>query len=391
MGTTPYPHSSLAGLTIPPTRDEAFGPPPALSTTMNADVPFQVGVVVSPHPHARLHLHTLEALPEVAAIHLCCLAGEDATALVAGVSKVASTTGDLAALLARADVEALVVCVRNDLCPGVLEAAVAAGKPALFEKPGALRATALQRVAALAQERRLTLGGMLQWRGHPIIQEVRQATLAGALGTVMAVEARMVTSQVRYRDPSHWLFQRATAGSGILSWLGIHYLDVLCFLLDDTVAEVTAIVGKRNPESIDVEDTACLALRFAGGALGTFHAGYELVGSPSGYVGPSYDTFLALRGTQGYARLPLSEGNVYTLGSEAPGWAAGGRRERRFEFPPSPAYGGHAGAQFVAQFLEAARVGAPALCPIEAVIHAVQVIEAALQSSTTGRTTQVGR
>jgi predicted dehydrogenase len=296
----------------------------------------------------------------------------------------------LAELLARAEVDALLVCVRNDLCPAVLEAAVAAGKPALFEKPGALRAADLQRVAGLAEERRLTLGAMLQWRGHPIIQEVRRATLAGALGTVMAVEGRMVTSQVRYRDPGHWLFRRATAGSGILSWLGIHYLDALCYLLDDAVTEVTAMVGNRNPEQIDVEDTACLALRFAGGAIGTYHAGYELVGGAAGYVGPSYDTFLALRGTLGYARLPLSDAPAYTLVSEAPGWAAGGRRECRFEFPPSTAYGGLAGAEFVAQFLRAARAGAPALCPIEAVVHMLDVIEAAIQSSATGRAVRPG-
>lgn len=354
------------------------------------DRPFQVGVVVSPHPHTRLHLNTLEALPEVEGIHLCGLAGEDVAALAGSVRKAASSTTDLQALLARAEVDALLVCVRNDLCPAVLEAAVAAGKPTLFEKPGALRAAELRAVAEQARARHLTVGAFLQWRGHPIIQEVRQAALAGALGRVMAVEGRMVTSQVRYRDPAHWLFQRATAGGGILSWLGIHYLDALCFLLNDTVAEVTAIVGTQNPEPIDVEDTACLALRFAGGAIGTFHAGYALVGSPAGYVGPSYDTFLALRGTLGYARLPLSDGNAYTLVSEAPGWAAGGRREHRFEFPPSPAYGGLAGAEFVSQFLNAARAGEPALCPIEAAIDMLQVIEAALQSSATGRAVRIG-
>lgn len=353
------------------------------------DRPFQVGLIASPHPHTILHLGTLEALPEVVAIHVCGLAGEDVATLAAGRGKVVSTTSDLATLLARPEVDAMMVCVRNDLCPGVLEATLAAGKPALFEKPGALRATDLQPIAALAQARHLTLGAFLQWRGHPIIQEVRQATLAGALGRVMAVEGRMVTSQVRYRDPAHWLFQHATAGSGILSWLGIHYLDALCFLLDDTVAEVTAFVSKQNPEPIDVEDTACLALRLAGGSIGTFHAGYELVGGPAGYVGPSYDTFLALRGTLGYARLPLSDGNAYTLLSEAPGWAAGGRREHRFEFSPSPAYGGLAGAEFVIQFLEAARAGQPALCPVEAVIHILNVIEAALQSSATGRAVRV--
>ena len=40
-------------------------------------------------------------------------------------------------------VDALVVCVRNDLCPALLEAAVEAGLPVIFEKPGALRAADL--------------------------------------------------------------------------------------------------------------------------------------------------------------------------------------------------------------------------------------------------------
>ena len=109
-------------------------------------------------------------------------------------------------------------------------------------------------------------------------------------------------------------------------------------MIDDEVAEVTAFVGNRNPEAIEVEDTACLALRFRGGALGTFNAGYHLVGSVPGYMGASYDTFLALRGTSGFARLPLSDGASATLMSEAPGWREGGRREWRYDLPASSAY-----------------------------------------------------
>ena len=153
--------------------------------------PFQVGVVVSPHPHTRLHLNTLEALPNVEAIHLCALAGEDASALGGTLTKAASTTTDLATLLARPEVDALLVCVRNDLCPGVLEAAVAAGKPALFEKPGARNAADLQRVAALASERHLTLGAMLQWRGHPIIQEVRRRAFQPCFEATEIVAAKL--------------------------------------------------------------------------------------------------------------------------------------------------------------------------------------------------------
>jgi predicted dehydrogenase len=354
------------------------------------DRPYQVGVIVSPHPHAAGYLRTLEALREVEAIHLCGVEGADLASLAGDLSKVRSRTASAGDLLARPEIDALIVCVRNDLCPRILADAVAAGKAALFEKPGALRVADLRRIADLARQRGVPLGTMFQWRGHPIIHEVRQALQSGALGRVMAVEARMVTSQVRYRDPSHWLFRRATAGSGILSWLACHYLDLLCFFLGERVTEVVALVGQRNPERIEVEDTACLAFRFQSGVLGTLHAGYHLAGSRSGYSGAAYDTFLALRGTDGYVRLPLSEGNRYTLVSEAPGWAAGGRRERIFELPASPAYGGRAGEQFVLDFLQAARTGGVPPAPIDAAVHVLEIVEAALESSATGRLVRVG-
>jgi predicted dehydrogenase len=346
--------------------------------------PFRVGFIASPHPHAAMHLKTLEVLPQVEAVRCAGVAGADGAAFAAEISK-GRPVDSAEALLAGGDVDALLVCVRNDLAPALLDAAVDAGLPVIFEKPGALLAADLRRIARRAGERGLTFGTFLQWRGHPVIQEVRQAVADGALGRVMAVEGRMVTSQVRYRDPGHWLFQRETAGSGILSWLGCHYLDALCFMLDDRVTEVAAFVGHQNPEPIDVEDTAGLVLRYAGGALGTLHAGYLLRGSNAGYAGATYDTFLGLRGQLGYARLPLSEGTAYTLFSEAPGWRAGGRRERRFDPPPSPAYGGASGEEFLHQFLLAAREGRPALAPIEAAVHVLEIVEGALSSSAGGR------
>jgi predicted dehydrogenase len=358
---------------------------------MTTEQSFQVGLVVTAHPHATGHMSTLSVLKEVEGIHLCGLEDANVEALGALASgKVRSTTTRLDELLARPELDALIVCVRNDVCPGVLEAAVAAGKPVQFEKPGALRAADLRRIADQARARQLAMGTMFQWRGHPAIQEVRGAIQAGALGRIMAAEARMVTSQVRYRDPSHWLFRKDTAGSGILSWLGCHYLDLLSFLLNDRVTEVMAMVGRQNPEQVEVEDTACLALRFGSGVLATLHAGYLLVGSASGYSGASYDTFLGFRGTDGYVRLPLSERMGYTLVSDAPGWAAGGRRDRTFELPKSPAYGGKAGEDFVLGFLRAARARTEPLSPIGAAVHILEIVEAALESAQNGRMVRIG-
>lgn len=345
---------------------------------------FSVGFVTTENPHSLMHVRTLEALPEVEAVHVCHLGGGDRDAIRQASSKIASESENLEEML-KHDVDALLVSVRNDECPAVLDAAVDAGKGALFEKPGALTADRLRGIADAAGEKNLTMGTMLTFRNDPVILDVKRAVNGGALGDVMAVEARQITSQVRYRDPNFWLFDKAKAGSGILSWLGCHHIDALCYLLDDRIESVSAMVDTKNPFPIDVEDTACLVVRFNSSVLGTVHAGYHLVGSASGYSGARYDAFMALRGTEGYVRIPLSERGGYSLNSIADGWASGGVRDYSFTLSSSPAYGGVAGEEFVRQFLHASRDGKTALAPIEAMVHVLDVIEAAIESSETGR------
>ena len=153
-------------------------------------------------------------------------------------------------------------------------------------------------------------------------------------------------------------------------------LDLLPDRLDDTRYEI-------------IDGALHVAFRFAGGVLGTLHAGYLLAGSAAGYSGAAYDTFIGLRGTAGSIRMPLFDGLAYTLYSAAPGWAAGGRRERRFELPPSKAYGGAPGEQFVLDYLRAARDGRDPLSPIGAAVHVLEVVEAALESSASGRAVRI--
>lgn len=354
--------------------------------------PFRVGLVAGEHPHALMHAATLRLMDEVEAVTPCLVAEEeDPGALVAALGDKGAAPVGLDALL-DSDVDALLVAVRNDVSPALLARAIEAGKPALFEKPGAASAAALTVVAEQARARGVTLGAILPWRYHPISREVRALIEAGALGRVMSVEARMVTSQVRYRNPSHWLFDPQKAGSGILSWLGIHWLDLLSFLVGQRVRRVAALAGSLNPERPAVEDTACLALEYESGALGTLHAGYLLPGSASGYAGAAYDAYLAVRGYDGWVTWPVSEPPRYTVFSTAAGHAAESAtpQERAAALAPSAAYGGEYGMLFVRDFLRAGRAGQPAPCPIEDAAHALEVVEAALRAVATGTTQTVG-
>ena len=347
--------------------------------------PFQVGLVVAEHPHTQMHAATLRLLDEVSAVHVCTLDGSDPAALVSSIGEKAREAGSLEDVLADGAVDALLVAVPNDRCPEVLERAVAAGKPVIFEKPGATTAARLRAVADRAREKGVTLGAILPWRYHPISRQVRALVREGALGPMLAVEARMVTSQVRYRDPSHWLFQPERAGGGILSWLGIHWLDLLVFLTGQRVRRVTALAAARNPERVAVEDTACVSLEYEDGTLGTLHAGYLLPGSTSGYQDASYDNFLALRGHDGWVTWPMTAApGTYTRFRIANGHATQGAEEQRVELPASQAYSGAHGMAFVRDFLRAARAGEPAPCPIEDAAHALAVVEAAIEAAQSG-------
>ena len=346
----------------------------------------QVALVFSDHPHTAMHAATLRLLEEVTAVHVCAVEGGDVSPIVSAIGAKARAAS-LDEALEKAD--ALLLCARNDLTPAILRRAVDAGKPVLFEKPGAVRAADLKEIAQLARQKNVTLGAILPWRYHPISQELKQLIHAGAFGDLLAVEARMVTSQVRYRNPEHWLFN-PTMGGGILSWLGIHWMDLLHFLLGKRVTRVTALAASRNPERVKVEDTAALTFEYEDGTLGTLHAGYLLPGSQSGYRGAAYDNYLALRGYDGWATWPVTTTpNAYTLFSIAQSAPTNGQEERRFELPQSEAYSGAHGLRFVRAFLEAGRAHQPAPCPIEDLVHSLDVIEAALKASASGQTQTV--
>jgi predicted dehydrogenase len=352
---------------------------------LSKDKGFVVGVVSS-HGHESGHIQVWDVLPEVEAIHL--------DAIAALSSKTVSKTKDLNELLSTPGLDAVAVCVRPDLGPDVLRAAVSAGIPVLFDKPASTSAAAMRAVAELAREKGVTAGGMFQWRRAAQMMEARRMLQGGAFGDLWAVEARVLTSQLRYRRPdTSWLFRKEYAGSGILSWLGCHNLDLLSYITDDRIVEVTSMTGNLNPEKVDVEDTAFVTFRFASGIMGTLYAGYLMAGPGKN---PD-DGFLALRGSQGYAEIYTntpwtdnrfdgdSSGPNMRVWSEAPGWETGGKRELSFAAPESHVYGGIMAERLFREFLVASVDGARAPSPIESSVHLLEVVEAAVESSRTGR------
>ena len=344
------------------------------------------------HPHSKAHLRTLQALDEVESIFLW---DDDADALAATVAeqsdKVAGTFTDLELLLGRDDLFFAIAAIRNDLGPEVFLCALEAGKHLMAEKPIGKNAADTQRVLEAAQAAGVQLGVCYQNRANPVIRDVRKLVAQGLLGPLISIEMRMITTQVQFRNPQNWLFNHAQSGGGILSWLGCHNLDMLHYVTGDEVVSVAAELATRSGEAIDVEDAATLSMRLRSGAVASFHAGYMLALSGSGYHNRSgYDTYMGINGRLG--RITWSSTGQPTevhVESVHPDWAAAPQRTFQYEYGVSPAYGGVYGEQFIRQFIQAAQGTADSPAPATEALRVAHIVDAAYESNQSGQRVDV--
>ncbi|MCF3650450.1 Gfo/Idh/MocA family protein [Synoicihabitans lomoniglobus] len=343
------------------------------------------------HPHSVILWRTLDALPEVTRIALWNdnPAADDAM-LPDGPSraKTSPPTCDLSTVLADPALSFVVLCVRHDIVADIAQQVVAAGKHLLVEKPAGLTSHEIRALQDGADCARVTASVLYVRRHHPCVVAARKLVQAGTLGVPLSVESRFLTTQVQFRDPSSWLFQRARSGGGVLLWLGCHCLDLMQYVAGDDITAVGAMMATRSGEPIDVEDIAALTLRFRSGAVGTFHAGYTLAFSGAGYVNlTGYDAYFGYNARQGRLIWPDLESRLIVEKLRPSGESP--RQEERFDQPSSNLYGGQAGVQFFRQFIAAIAGEVPPPAPLSAALRTALIVEAAETASREGRVVAV--
>ena len=340
------------------------------------------------HPHSLAHLRTLQQLPEVTRIYLWD-ESEEALARVSKElpDKVAGTFTNLDELLALPDLYFVIASVRNEIGKDVFTRAFEAGKHVMAEKPVGRNAAETMAVLAASKKARRNLGVCYQNRSNAVIQEAKRIVAAGALGPLMTVEMRMITTAVRFRKPESWMFSKEKAGGGMLTWLGCHYIDLMRYMTGDEIISVQAEVATRSGENVDVEDVAVLSMRLKSGAIASLHVGYILALAGSGYHNPAgYDTYIGLNGRQG--RIHWSApGSPSELKAESvhPDWAGAPQWSSQYVAGASPAYGGKAGEAFIRDFIQASQEGRPAWTTGEDALMVARIVDAAYESSATGK------
>ena len=346
----------------------------------------KVGVLGVTHPHSGAHIRTLELLDE---IHSIVLWDENNSSVeefqIRSNSKFEIGKSSFDEIMNRDDIPIVISLAKNNQNPDWIRRAAEAGKHVLTEKPVAAKSQDMPALVNSIRHSGVHLGVYYTWRSHPIVKDLKEIIESVVIGKLLSVVGRMVTSQVRFRDPSHWLFQKQLSGGGILSWLACHWIDVIRYITGDEVKAVSSMVDTLNEQDIDVEDTAAVIMQLGNGAIASLHAGYLLPISQTGYMLGSYDTYLSFRGLEGNITwYPTEQERPVIIETTSKVWNSTPRRELRYVVSETDGYGGQYGQDFVSQFITSAMRGDPPVNDGENALRVLKIIEAAYESSKTG-------
>ncbi len=200
-------------------------------------------------------------------------------------------------------IDAISIVVGNALHRPIAEAAMAAGKHVLCEKPLAGSMDDARSMVALEADAEVVTAVGYTYRRSPAIAAIRDHVRGGELGELSLFSGRYWCDYAcDPRSPLTWRFTGGP-GSGALGDIGAHVIDAAEYLCGPIVAvsggalstQITkrplplgAVVGHgAAPVSDEVgevenEDTAMFSARFESGLTGSFSVSRTAFGMPNG-------------------------------------------------------------------------------------------------------------
>lgn len=173
--------------------------------------------------------------------------------------------------LLRENLDALVVCLTNDIAAEVVMAGLERGLHVFCEKPPGRSVADIQRVIACeSQHPSLKLMYGFNHRYHESVQDALRLIRSGEMGRIVNMRGVYGKSKLVTFDQPDWRTKRAVAGGGVLLDQGIHMVDLMRLFAGEFV-EVHSYISNSH-WGYDVEDNAYALMRTADGVVGMLNS-----------------------------------------------------------------------------------------------------------------------
>ena len=179
---------------------------------------------------------------------------------------------DYQAILDDRYVEAIVNTTPNDNHLGTTRAAAAAGKHVFLDKPIANTIADARALTEACRKAGVVLALGYQRRREAPFRWIRKQIDDGVFGKLVNAECNISRDRLGKIDPSFWRYTAKGMPGGVMLQIGIHYTDVLEYLLGP-VKTVSAQLAQLVLPG-DNPDVASMVLEHENGALSTLNASY---------------------------------------------------------------------------------------------------------------------
>jgi len=258
--------------------------------------------------------------------------------------------------------------------------AAKAKKHILIEKPVALTSKEAEEVLEVCKNEGVLIAVGLMMRYHAYHQKMKEIIDSGKLGKIVSCRGQFTCW---YPDiPGAWRQQKSTSGGGALMDMGVHAIDLIQYITGGKAKKVAGLIGTQT-FNYEVEDSASVIFELDNGAYCYVDANFNIPDAAA-------KCRLEIYGTRGSMLAEGTLGQVeggkldVLLSDDTLGYDAQQDRvdvspmEIKVEF-------GNMYTKEIESFCNSILNGTKIEVPIEDAVQVQKVIEAAYESSETGK------
>ena len=290
----------------------------------------------------RAHSYGYRAAPNIAQLPvrpvIKLISGREPSAVAAAAATFGAEdwTTDWHELVERDDIDMVDICTPPGTHAEIAQAAAAAGKAVLSEKP--LGSSYEQAHAAWSAVERAGVRNAVgfNYRRLPAVSLMRRMIADGTIGDVRLWRATWLSDE--FTDPAtpyDWRFDRSMGGTTIAD-LGSHLIDMALWMVGP-ITEVSAqsatfIRTRPGPDGerpVTIDDASSALLQFEGGALGTIEMARLAIRRPCDFT-------VEVNGTRGTLVFDYPRMNELLYGDAGDDPGLYGMRQIRAEHPSHP-------------------------------------------------------
>jgi predicted dehydrogenase len=184
-------------------------------------------------------------------------------------------------------IEAISDCSTNEMHHIITTDALEHGKHVLCEKPMAIRLDDAQKMVGAGKKSGKILMVAHNQRLAAAHQKAKEILTSGQLGRVLTFATVFGHKGPEYwsenKSKSTWFFDKNRSVFGVAGDLGIHKIDLIRYLLDDEIQEVSSFTGTldkklANGSLIPVNDNMISLLKTKKGVMGTLSVSWTYYG-----------------------------------------------------------------------------------------------------------------